>query len=129
MAELLPTPKNEGNNDANSDQRRGGHRRQRKQIPIPTVDQILQMLLQLNSAVTIGLISTKEASIINRNLQTILAVQMKREGRSEDGPGYEALVELCRRDPRVINVLEPFLTDDVFESLMQEVAKARDGSA
>lgn len=128
MAQLLPAPDNDRDNQTNGSQRRGGHRRQRQQIPIPSVDQILQMLVQLNSAVTIGMIDAKEGTLINRNLRTILDVQMKRDGRAGSGPSYEALVDLCRRDPRALNVLEPFLTDDVFASLMAEVTEAPDES-
>ena len=127
-AAALPAPENNSGNGTKRSQRRASYRRPQKQIPIPTVDQILQMLVQLTSAVTIGMMSTKEANVINRNLRTILDVQMKREGRDAGGPSHEALVELCRRDPRTLNILEPFLTDDVLESLAKGVTEGPDGS-
>ena len=126
MTAALPAPKDYCDGGAKGPHRRSSYRRQERQVPIPTVDQILQSLVQLTSAVTIGMISTKEASVIHRNLRTILDVQMKREGRGGSDANPEALMELCRRDPRILNVLEPFLTADVLESLMEQVAEASD---
>jgi hypothetical protein len=125
MAPRLPAP---GNDPDDSSQRRGGQRAHWKQTPIPTVEDILRMFMQLNSAVTMGLISTKEASIISRNLQAVLTVQLKREGSGKGGSGYQALADLCRHDPKALNVLEPFLPDEVFEALMKEVAGVPDGT-
>jgi hypothetical protein len=92
------------------------------------VDQILQQLIQLNGAVAIGAMSTKDANLIHKNLRTVLDVQMKRASREETGPSQEALLELCRTDPRVLNVIEPFLTDTQMDWVMGEVADAEDGS-
>jgi hypothetical protein len=107
----------------------GGGRGRRQRVPIPTVDQVLQQLIQLNGAVAIGAMSTKEANLIHKNLRTVLDVQMKRASREDSGPSQEALVELCRNDPRVLNVIEPFLTDTQMEWLMNEVRDDADGSA
>ncbi len=127
MTQLLPAPGNHDDDSVGGPGRRAGPRSQRKQITIPSVDEILRMLLQLNSAVTIGVMSPSDANIVHRNLRTILDVQMKRAERNEGGPGHEALIELCRRDPTAINILAPFLTDDALDALMREIGEAPDG--
>lgn len=96
--------------------------RRREVIPIPGIDQILQQLLQLNGAVAIGVMSAKEAHLIQKNLKTVLDVQLKRASREDTGPSQEALVDLCRRDPRALNAIESFLTDSQIEWLMGEIA-------
>jgi hypothetical protein len=97
-------------------QRRPGH------VPIPGVDEILGQLIQLNGAVLIGAMSAKEAALIQKNLKTVLDVQLRRASRGDAGPSQEALVDLCRRDPRALDAVESFLTDDQFRALMEEIA-------
>ena len=41
-------------------------------MPLPDVDRLLQMLLQLNQAVLLGVISTEAANVIDRNLRAVL---------------------------------------------------------
>ena len=105
----------------------GGCRSNRRRVPIPSVDEVLQQLIQLNGAVAIGAMSTKEANLIHKNLRTVLEVQLKRASREDAGPSQEALVELCRNDPRVLNVIEPFLTDTQMDWLMDAVGNEQDG--
>jgi hypothetical protein len=105
-----------------------GRRPARQRVSIPSVDQILQQLIQLNGAVAIGAMSTKEANLIHKNLRTVLEVQMKRASREDTGPSQEALIDLCRNDPRVLNVMEPFLTDAQMDWIMNEVTGDEDGS-
>jgi hypothetical protein len=90
-------------------------------VAIPTVDQILQQLMQLNGAVAMGIMSIKQAGLISRTLKSVLDVQLKRANREESGANQEALVDLCRRDPRALELIEPFLTDAQVEGLMAEI--------
>ncbi len=122
-------PVNNTDNKSGSSQDQRGARRKRAKRSIPSVDEILYQLLELNGAVTMGAISTKEANLIQKNLRTILDVQMKRSNREETGPTQEGLVELCRRDPQALNVIESFLTDSQFEWLMNEVKDDSDDDA
>jgi hypothetical protein len=103
-------------------------RRGRRRVPIPSVDQLLEQLIQLNGAVAIGAMSTKDANLIHKNLRAVLDVQMKRASREETGPSQEALLELCRSDPRVLNVIAPFLSDAHMDWVMNEVTDDQDGS-
>ena len=69
MTAALPAPENNSGGDTKGSRQAAGYRRPQRQVPIPTVDQILQMLVQLTSAVTTGIISTKEAGVIHKNLR------------------------------------------------------------
>ncbi len=93
-----------------------------RQAPIPEVDEILRQLIQLNGAVLLGMISARDAGILQRNLKTVLDVQLKRSIPGESGPNQEGLVELCRRDPRAIATIEPFLSQGQLQSLMEQIA-------
>ena len=127
MPELLPAPEDCQDPRTRDSRDRSGRRRERDQTPIPSVDEIQRMLLKLNSAVAIGAISNATGSLIHRNLCAVLKVQMAREGRGGGGSDQQALAEACRRDPRVLNALEPFLTDEMLDSLMDEVGGTHDG--
>ena len=87
----MTEPNNEPSNSAddNPGNGRSSNGRRRQRVAIPSVDEILQQLIQLNGAVTIGAMSTKEASLIHKNLRTVLDVQLKRANREETGPSQE----------------------------------------
>ena len=77
--------------------------------------------MKLNSLVMMKLISTAQANTIQRSLRTVLDTQMKRtQGQHQDLP-HEALAELCRSDPHILSLLEPFLTDEQVNWLMGAV--------
>jgi hypothetical protein len=89
-------------------------------IDLPSVDDLLGKFLQLNGAMLTGLISSSQAGHIHKNLKVVLDAQFRRETRS-DVPNPQALMDLARQDPGILNVLEPFLTDEQIDQLMQEI--------
>jgi hypothetical protein len=106
-----------------------GHRKRgpkSQNADIPSIDEILGMLMKLISLVALKVISTAQANTIQRSLRTILDIQMKRSrGQPHDLP-QEALADLCRSDPHILNLLEPFLPDELVERLMEEVKDDND---
>lgn len=132
MVLLLPPPPREPPGDDGS-QAAGGQESpdngpsQGHQPKIPTVDQILEMLVQLTGAVMTGVVSTSQANLVHRNLRTILEVQLKRDDRGGQTLDREAIVELCRERPETLRILEPFLTDDQVAWLLSEIN--REGEA
>jgi hypothetical protein len=104
MTPLLPAP------DADEPEPNARGRSSKKRIP--SIDDILEMLQQLNGLVALNLLSTAKAAVMHRNLRTILEVQLR---RSQAGTGelpQEDLAELCRQNPRLLSILEGFLTDE-----------------
>ena len=127
MTELANKPNSAADANPENTRSTNDRRRHRQRVPIPSVEEILQQLLQLNSAVAIGAMSTRDAALIHKNLRTVLDVQMKRANREDSGPSQEALAELCRDDPRVLSAIEPFLTDAQLGQLVNEVTDDPNG--
>ena len=129
MTQNNPAPARAANEGAqNSARPTGPPRPNRKKSRIPEVEEILGQMIQLNGAVLTGTISAKDASFLQRNLKAVLDVQLKRTSNSDTGPRQEALVDLCRRDPRAISEVAPFLTDEQLQTLMAEIADEPDES-
>jgi hypothetical protein len=79
------------------------------------------MLLRLNGLVLTGMISARAASLLERNLRTVLDSQTRRAAKQPQDRPQEGLAELCRRHPELVNDLEPFLTDEQIQRLLAEV--------
>jgi hypothetical protein len=138
MAELIPAPDDSGegqSDDAHADRKsrrenaRAGAHRQQRQRSLPTADEILEQLFQLNGAVLLGAVSPRTASIIHRNLKTILDSLAKQSASSATQFAHEDLTDVCRRDPRVLNIIEAFLTVDQLEALLREIEASGDEEA
>jgi hypothetical protein len=114
-----PSPKNSGGDEKHGKRIRRIVRKQKK-ISLPSVDALLNQFIQLNGAVIVGAMSTKDANLIHKNLNTVLQVQLKRANGEDAGHSQDAMMEMCRSDPRMINALEPFLTDVQIKALMSE---------
>jgi hypothetical protein len=120
MQNETPTPNADFGEAANSPVRADA-RRPPAEDPLPTIDQLLFQILQLNGALIMGALSPKEASLIQRNLKTVLDAQFKRAMREDAAPTQEGLVELCRKNPQAINTLASFLTGDQLQWLMGQI--------
>ncbi len=128
MSEQLNESDSHPADDSSNERGSASRPRGRQCVPIPSVDELLRQLIQLNGAVALGAISSKEANVIQKNVKTVLDVQMRRASRDDTGPSQEALAELCRNDPRMLNVIEPFLTDSQMNLIMSEVTDDQDES-
>lgn len=116
MAALLP--------DANPNDPHAGHGTQRRKgegTTIPDINTILQMLMQLNGLIMLKLVSSQQANLIQRNLRAVLDLHLKRAREDWLGMPHEGLLELCRKDPSLVNLLDPFLTDEQVARLMKSV--------
>jgi hypothetical protein len=123
MTQFLPPPDPKAS-DSNARHRKRGPKS--KNADIPSIDELLGMLMKLNRLVVLKVISTAQANTIQRSLRTMLDIQMKRtQGQPHELP-QEALADLCRSDPSILNLLEPFLPDELVERLMEEVKDDND---
>ena len=111
-----PDPKASG---SDTGQRQRGRKSQTAEIP--SIDELLGMFMKLNSLVMLKVISTAQANTIQRCLRAILDTQLKRaQGQSQEPP-QEALAELCRSNPQILNLFAPFLPDELVTRLMETV--------
>lgn len=113
---------------SNSSESQGGNRQRPHARKLPSVDEILDQLIRLNQALLLRVISPQDAGVIQKNLKTVLDVQLKRTSRGDSGETQEALVDLCRRDPRALEAVEPFLSQEQAQALMDEIMDNRDDS-
>jgi hypothetical protein len=87
-----------------------GHRRRglkSQTADIPSIEELLDMLLKLNGLVMLNVISTAQANTIQRRLRAILDTQLKRAQWQLKQLPQEALAELCRSNPQILNLLVP----------------------
>ncbi|MGZ0174617.1 MAG: DUF1559 family PulG-like putative transporter [Planctomycetales bacterium] len=99
-------------------------------MKLPSIDGLLIQLLNLNGAVIMGAMKATDAALINRNIKTVLDVQMRRISRDEGTVDSEALIDRCRRDPSILEVVSSFLSPQQVDDLMREVMDDdRDDSA
>lgn len=115
MTLSLPSPgeKQHESRSTNSAGRQGS-----QDAEIPSVDKIAAMLLKLNGLVMMNIISAAQASVIQRSLRTLLDIQLKRVPGDRQGLSQDALAELYRKDPRIVSLLEPFLSEQQVDWLM-----------
>jgi hypothetical protein len=97
---------------------------QPKRTRLPDTEEILGMLMQLNGLVTLGMISPAQANVLQRSLRTILDVQRQKSRADSGGQSTQALADLCRTNPQLMNLLEPFLSDAQMEWLMKSIREA-----
>ncbi|NQV23000.1 MAG: hypothetical protein HQ518_01425 [Rhodopirellula sp.] len=90
-------------------------------MKLPSVDELLAQLLQLNGAVIMGAISTKDGTLMNRNIKTVLDVLLRRMSRNEGTVDSETLVDRCRQDPSILEIVSSFLSPQQVDDLMREV--------
>jgi hypothetical protein len=123
MKQELPSPDQTNESKASQSQH---SRRQRQGPRIPTRDEILQMLSQLNGMVMMGLVSTPKARVIQQNLQIQLKAQTQRPEADQREVSMEGLGEALKRDPELIKLLEGFLSDEQVEWLLRQNTGAPD---
>jgi hypothetical protein len=96
-------------------------RRKAKRPQIPTEDEILHMILQLNSMVMLNLASPAKANVMQRNLKIVLdALTQRSEAGNQRELPLDALAEALRLDPSVIQLPEGFLSDEQIEWLLRQ---------
>jgi hypothetical protein len=121
MPERLPAPEPQDGGAKHGSHEQRGYRRRRRTDPLPTVEQILRMILDLNGAIVLRMVSPQEAAAIHRNLRTLLEAQLRRDGQPGTASNHEALVDLCRRDPSALDAIASLLSDEQLEALLEEI--------
>ena len=100
----------------------GPKRRRRSASGLPSREGILAELNALKGALAANFIAPAKANSMARVYQLMLECLRGDEGRNR-GPGelHATLAQLARRDPQILNDLEPFLTDEQFDSIIAEI--------
>lgn len=85
-----------------------------------TVEDVLRMLEALNGMVLMRVVSPGVASVIGRNLKTMLeALRQQAATGQGDGLSQETLETILHDAPHLVGLLEPFLTDEQIDWVLQ----------
>jgi hypothetical protein len=111
---LLPAPDTgpRGASDHDENGTRSRRRRRTQAGPLPTVDEVLRSLLDLNGTVMLRLVSLDTAKFIQKNLNTYINIRLRQKTSPEPHLDTHDLAELCRKAPEVVDLLAPLLTDE-----------------
>lgn len=110
--------------------RSNGHSRRGKRRRSPgsgsmTREGILEQLDSLKGMVAAGWLKPAAANAITRILQVMLQC-LERGGPQRGGANgpEEILADLARRDPKILDVLQQFLTDEQFDAILGDHLEA-----
>lgn len=102
----------------------------RKDQQIPTMEECLAALAKLNSAVALGLLAPSQANAIRANFTEILRHHQKMSGATDrKGVAGADVMELMRKDPKILSILSPFLSDEDVAMIMKNASGRSDGQA
>jgi len=99
---------------------RGG-RRPPHQIPRPA--ELIDQLRELAGLAALGILPTDKANFLLRCLSKIADISMRCPGAAEAIPNQQNLVEACRQNPKLLALLESFLTDDQVSEVMRQISE------
>jgi len=132
----LPIPAPPPNEDRRPHRRNSGAGRQRRRrratnAKLPTLEELVAQLDALKGAVLAGWIRPAEANAASRILQQMIqCVSRTHSQRAAPGALGEILADIARRDHDMLDVLEPFLTDEQFMMIVGEnLGEDRDSPA
>jgi hypothetical protein len=110
-------------------QQRGSARRRRGDLSFATEEDCLAALSRLPGLITMGLITTAQANAIRGTYATIL--QHHHHSAQGDAAQQtladEDVLTMLRANPELLNMLEPFLTDDQIAMAMKDDQGGQDG--
>ncbi len=98
---------------------------------LPTVDELLWNLMQLNGMVALGFLHAPQAGVIQGNLKILLeyrSAERREQERRQDGtPDTQGLAEHCREHPEILPLVEPFLTEEQIRWILEGTVDRNDG--
>ena len=120
-----PQPDDDANAGSAHQEEPGAQRRTRRdgrdrRASIPSAEECLAALNQLTGAVALGLVKPAQAATIRANYAEILKYH-RSQGQAATGPvvADADVLELLRQDRRLLEIMEPFLTDAQLDLIMK----------
>jgi hypothetical protein len=105
-----------------------GPQQSRKQ-PIPSLEDCMRLMTQLIGMVTIGIMKPAQANSIRSMLRDLMEYHQGKTKRTEQGLSNTDVLELLKNHPTVLNLLEPFLTQEQIDMIMKSGGDAANGGA
>ena len=93
----------------------------RARSKIPSEDECLQAIGQLGGLIAMGLLKPAQANAIRASFRDILQHHQRSQSRHDHaGIGDADVLDLMRKDPTILNMLAPLLTDEQLAMIMQQ---------
>jgi hypothetical protein len=95
---------------------------------IPSVEECLATLSRLSGLVLLNVITPAQANVVRANTTETLRYHLRNESRGSGKSVADAdLLDVARSNPRMLALLEPFLTPDQIDLVMGDGAEDDDG--
>jgi hypothetical protein len=126
---LIPTPA--GDDPQETDPRKAGGDRENKAGPqgsektrrarprVPSLEECLTAMHQLAGLVAMGLLKPAQANTIRASFREILQFHMRSARTAEQGISNADVMSVLRKNPGLVNLLAPILTDEQIAMVMK----------
>lgn len=104
------------------------HRESRKP-GIPSEEDCLRAIAQAAGLVAIGLLDASDANAIRAAFRDILQYHRSRAKEAEKSISNADVLELLRKDPSLLSLLEPLLTQEQIEMITRSAKNGGQGEA
>jgi hypothetical protein len=104
--------------DEEPDRPKAGRRRA-PQMPSPA--ELVDQLRQVSGLVTLGILGPAKANSVVRCISTSSHIVMRSQTATPGAATQPELVEACRKNPKLIGLLESLLTDEQLAELLRQV--------
>lgn len=95
---------------------------------IPSADECLEMLARLSGLLSLKLVTPAYANAVRANTTEILRHHQRNESRGNGkSVADEDLLDVARNNPRMLTLLEPFLSQDQLDLVMGDGEEEDDG--
>jgi hypothetical protein len=136
---MIPAPQDAERKNTSDDQNPSGDRNvggdhqnrpgYREKPSIPTLEDCLRAMAQLAGLVAMGLLKSSEANAIRGAYREILQHHKSEAKQSETSLSNADVMEVLRKDPQVLSLLEPLLTPEQVAMVMQNTEASTDEEA
>jgi hypothetical protein len=96
---------------------------------IPSSVDCLKGIAQLTGLLALGLIKPAQANAIRAAFREILQYHKTATKQAEKTLSNADIMDILRKDPRLLSLLEPLLTEEQIDMVMRNTEKGRDGQA
>ena len=105
-----------------------GQQTRSKKPPIPSPEDCARSMAQLIGLVTMGLLKPAQANTIRNALRDLLQYHQGKAKEAETGLANADVLDLLKKDPTVLSLLEPLLTEAQIEMIMKNANDVNGGT-
>jgi hypothetical protein len=93
---------------------------------IPDAAEIVAELKKLMGLSLIGIVSLPKANMLFRCISKIADIAMRSSPSGHVDQIQDDLVQACRENPKVLDLVAPFLTEDLLDNVMRQLSDGDD---